>query len=121
AAADRAAIVQATEFLRAGDLVGIFPEGTRGTNGEIGSAHGGAAFLALRAGVPVVPVAFVGTERVWPRGQRFPKLRRVTIRYGRPIVPEEFPGGSRKEQVAVLTELIMRRIGEELEEVRKVY
>lgn len=121
AGADRAAIAQATSFLEAGDLVGIFPEGTRGTEGETGSAHGGAAFIAIRAGVPVVPVGFVGTDKVWPKGQRFPKLRRVTIRYGRPIMPTDFPEGSRKERVALLTELIMQRIGEEIDEAKKVH
>jgi len=121
AGADRAAIAHATAFLEAGDLVGIFPEGTRSTEEGMGSAHGGAAFIAIRAGVPVVPVAFVGTEKVWPRGQRLPKLRRVTIRYGEPIAPADFPAGSRKEQVSLLTELIMQRIVEELQEARKVH
>lgn len=121
AGADRVAITQATSFLEAGDLVGIFPEGTRGSEDSMGGAHGGAAFIAIRTGVPVVPVAFVGTEHVWPRGQRLPKLRRVTIRYGRPIMPEDFPSGSRKEQVAALTALIMQRISEELTEARKVH
>lgn len=121
AGADRVAIAQATSFLEAGDLVGIFPEGTRSTDDAMVGAHGGAAFIAHRAGVPVVPVAFVGTEKVWPKGQRLPKLRRVTIRYGRPIMPAEFPPGSRKEQITLLTELIMRRIGEELDEAKKVH
>jgi len=121
AGADRAAIAEATSFLEAGDLVGIFPEGTRSTAEEMGSAHGGAAFIAIRAGVPVVPVALAGTEKVWPKGQRLPKLRRVTIRYGRPIMPADFPEGSRKEQVSLLTELIMQRIAEELDEAKKVY
>ena len=121
AGADRAAIAQATAFLEAGDVVGIFPEGTRGSEDALGGAHGGAAFIAIRAGVPVVPVAFVGTENVWPKGQRLPKLRRVTIRYGRPITPDDFPSGSRREQVSLLTELIMQRIGEELDAAKKVH
>lgn len=121
AGVDRGAITQATALLETGDLVGVFPEGTRGSQDTMGGAHGGAAFIAIRARVPVVPVAFVGTEKVWPRGQRFPKLRRVTIRYGRPIMPAEFPKGSRREQVSLLTELIMQRIGIELDEAKKVY
>jgi 1-acyl-sn-glycerol-3-phosphate acyltransferase len=121
AGADRAAIAQATAFLEAGDLVGIFPEGTRGTEEAMGGAHGGAAFIAIRAGVPLVPIAFVGTEKVWPKGERFPKLRRVTVRYGRPIMPDDFPPGSRREQVSLLTELIMQRIGEEIDEAKKVH
>lgn len=119
--ADRAAITQATAFLESGDLVGIFPEGTRGSENGLGEAHGGAAFVALRANVPVVPVAVVGTEHVWPKGQRLPKLRRVTVVYGKPIPPESFPEGARKERVQALTALIMERIAEELETAKKVH
>lgn len=118
---DRSAIVRATEALKAGDLVGVFPEGTRASADEatLGEAHGGAAFFALRAGVPIVPMAFVGTEKVWPRGQRFPKLRRVTISFGRPIVPEDVdPSLGRKERVELLTGMLMGRIAEELEVAR---
>lgn len=119
--ADRAALAQADVFLKAGDLVGIFPEGTRQTENGLGEARGGAAFVALRAGVPVVPVAVVGTEKVWPKGQKLPKLRRVTVVYGQPIPPEEFPEGSRKERVEALTNLIMDRISEQLETAKKVH
>ncbi|MGB4593315.1 MAG: lysophospholipid acyltransferase family protein [Coriobacteriia bacterium] len=119
--ADRAALVQADAFLKAGELVGIFPEGARQTENGLGEARGGAAFVALRAMVPVVPVAVVGTEKVWPKGQKLPKLRRVTVVYGRPISPEEFPEGSRKERVEALTNLIMGRISEELETAKKVH
>jgi len=120
--ADRAAIGAATEYLRAGELVGIFPEGTRAdlTSGEAGTAHGGAAFLAIRAGVPIVPVAFAGTERVWPRGQRLPRLARVVIKYGTPIQPDTHAAGSLKERVAAVTERLMARIAEELEAARRL-
>jgi 1-acyl-sn-glycerol-3-phosphate acyltransferase len=111
--ADRNAIATATRFLEKGELVGIFPEGTRaGADGTPGEAHGGAAFIALRAGVPVVPVAFVGTDKVWPRGQRIPRLARVTIAYGEPIDPSTVaPDAGRRERVEILTAEIMGRIG----------
>jgi 1-acyl-sn-glycerol-3-phosphate acyltransferase len=103
-AADRTAITTATRFLESGELVGIFPEGTRaGGEGATGEAHG----------APVVPVAFVGTDRVWPRGQRFPRFAKVTIAYGEPIDPATVaPDAGRKERVEALTAEIMRRIGE---------
>lgn len=116
---DRAAIMHATELLRSGELVGVFPEGTRreaGSSRLLGEAHGGAAFIALRAGAPVVPVAFIGTDRAMPRGARLPKLRRVEIRVGEPIDPAEvLPQGERKERVAALTERIMDGIAGLLE------
>jgi 1-acyl-sn-glycerol-3-phosphate acyltransferase len=120
--ADRKAIATATTFLENGELVGIFPEGTRaGTDGSRGEAQGGAAFIAMRADAPVVPVAFVGTDKVWPRGQRFPRFAPVTIAYGTPIVPSSVaPDAGRKERVEALTAEIMSRIDGLVERTREV-
>jgi 1-acyl-sn-glycerol-3-phosphate acyltransferase len=114
AAADREAITTATRLLEGGELVGMFPEGTRKRDDAeaLGEAHGGVAFIALRAGVPVIPVGIVGTEQAWPPGRRLPRLVRVTVRYGEPVRPEYFEG-SRKERVAAMTAEIMRRIDTE--------
>jgi 1-acyl-sn-glycerol-3-phosphate acyltransferase len=58
-----------------------------------------------------VPVAFVGTEKVWPRGQRVPRLAKVTIAYGEPVDPTTVaPHAGRKERVEALTAEIMGRI-----------
>ncbi|MHB1016820.1 MAG: lysophospholipid acyltransferase family protein [Coriobacteriia bacterium] len=112
---DRTAIVTATELLRAGELVGVFPEGSRrgaDVDDAVGEAHGGAAFIALRAGVPIVPVAFVGTDRAMPRGARLPRLVRVTIHVGEPIDPATVaPEAGRKERVAAVTRRMMDEIG----------
>lgn len=111
ASADREAITTATGLLERGELVGMFPEGTRNREAgdELGEAHGGVAFIATRAGVPVVPVGIGGTKEAWPPGRKLPRFTRVTIVYGEPVYPEEFQG-SRKERVAAMTEEIMRRI-----------
>jgi 1-acyl-sn-glycerol-3-phosphate acyltransferase len=119
---DRTAITTATELLRSGHLVGVFPEGTRqDTTGEtLGSAQGGAAFIALRADAPIVPVAFVGTEKVWPRGARLPRLARTFIHVGQPIYPAEvLPAAGRRERVDALTREIMERIGALLQVARE--
>lgn len=116
--ADRKAISTATKLLQAGELVGIFPEGTRvrDGNGELGEAQGGAAFIAMRADVPVIPVGIVGTDKAWPAGKKFPRLVRVTMSFGEPVCPDAFEG-SRKERVAAMTAEIMRRIDHERREV----
>ncbi|MBN2823099.1 MAG: 1-acyl-sn-glycerol-3-phosphate acyltransferase [Coriobacteriia bacterium] len=120
--ADRAAIETATKYLKDGDLVGIFPEGTRGEDPEaLGEAHGGAAFIAMRADVPVVPAAFLGTQDVMPKGKRFPRLRRVTVVYGEPIYPRSFTEGGRKQRVADMTQAVMSGISAQIERARELH
>lgn len=118
ASADREAIGRAVAILKGGEPVGIFPEGTRqradaGAEGELGEAHAGVAFIAARAGVPVVPVGISGTERALPRGAWFPRFPRVTISYGPPVRPEEFAELGRKERLEAMTGEIMHRIAEQ--------
>lgn len=110
--ADRVAIQTATDFLRKGELVGIFPEGTRaGADGSRGEAQSGVSFIAMRAEAPIVPVAFVGTEKVLPRGQKLPRFVPVTIAYGAPLDPSTVaPGLGRKERLEAITTELMARI-----------
>lgn len=76
----------AIPVLRAGGLVGIFPEGTRSPDGRLHRFRTGVARLALQADVPVVPVGFAGTERVQPIGAKLPKLGHpVEIKFGKPM------------------------------------
>lgn len=83
-AGDVAAVKTALRVLREGSILGIFPEGTRARDGKIKAFEPGAALLALRAGVPVLPAYIQG-------GYRF--LRRVTVWFGEPIdLRREFPG-----------------------------
>lgn len=110
--ADRTAITKAGDYLKAGEPVGIFPEGTRNLDGEA-EAQGGAAFLALRNSVPIVPVGIAGTERISPPGSRGVRFPKVVISFGRTIDPEGFEG-ARKGRVDAITAEIMRRIGEEV-------
>lgn len=119
AGADREAIMTASRLLGQGELVGIFPEGTRKRENqeELGEAQGGVAFIAMRAGAPIVPVGIAGTDRAWPPGKKIPRLVKVTISYGEPISPDDFEGG-RKEKVEAMTAAVMRRIAAEREKAR---
>lgn len=71
-----------------GDVLVIFPEGRVVQDQELGPLHPGAAFVALRAGVPVVPVALTGIARMWPLGARWPRPSRIAVRIGNPLAAE---------------------------------
>jgi 1-acyl-sn-glycerol-3-phosphate acyltransferase len=72
-AADLEAFRQAEAVLRDGNVLGIYPEGTRSRDSKIGTFREGAALLALRSAALVVPVAVSGTEQLWPRGSLLPR------------------------------------------------
>lgn len=82
----------ALEVLRAGKAFGIYPEGTRSRDGRLYRGRTGVAFLSLTAGVPVVPVGLIGTEKVQPVGARGLRLADVTIAFGSPILPSAYAG-----------------------------
>jgi 1-acyl-sn-glycerol-3-phosphate acyltransferase len=116
---DRTAIAKATAYLAAGEPVAIFPEGTRNFAGDA-EAQGGAAFIASRAGVPVVPIGIAGTEKIRPEGSKRIHFPRVTISVGKPVNAGDFEGLGRKETVEAMTAEVMRRIGQEIERAREV-
>jgi 1-acyl-sn-glycerol-3-phosphate acyltransferase len=68
-----------------GEAFGIYPEGTRSRDGRLYRGRTGVAHLALTAGVPVVPVGLKGTEKIQPVGSTFPKLAKVTVKFGQPL------------------------------------
>lgn len=80
------ALDTASEVLRAGRLLGIYPEGTRSPDERLHRGHTGAARVARNCGVPIVPVGIVGTREVQPPGSMFFRpFRTVTVRFGRPL------------------------------------
>jgi 1-acyl-sn-glycerol-3-phosphate acyltransferase len=99
----------ALALLRAGNLFGIYPEGTRSPDGRLYRGRPGVGWLALKSGLPVLPVAIFGTRRVLPPGRVMPRPGRVQIKIGAPLkFPPEVtaapPGKARQliaEQVMV--------------------
>jgi len=72
--------------LEAGELFGIYPEGTRSKDGRLHRGHTGVAMLAVRTGAPVIPIGFIGTDKAQPVGAKMMRpFKTVTIRIGRPL------------------------------------
>ncbi|QDY75681.1 lysophospholipid acyltransferase family protein [Streptomyces qinzhouensis] len=90
--AGRAAIREGLGVLSKGELLGIYPEGTRSHDGRLYKGKVGVAVMALRAEVPVVPCAMVGTFEIQPPGQTLPKIKRVTVRFGKPLDFSRYAG-----------------------------
>ena len=84
-AASAASLNAGMEVLNAGGLLGIYPEGTRSPDGRMYRGKVGVARLALQAGVPVIPVAMIGTDKVQPIGKRLPNIRRIGMIFGEPL------------------------------------
>lgn len=106
---DLRAIKDCLEHLRGGDALLIFPEGKISRDGRLNPPHEGLAFLAHRAGVPVVPIGLRGTYQVWPLGTRLPRRGAITVRIGPAIVPD---GESGLNTQAALTARVMEAIAE---------
>jgi 1-acyl-sn-glycerol-3-phosphate acyltransferase len=89
--------------LRAGRTVVIYPEGTRSTDGTVGEFRSGALRLARECGVPIVPVAVLGTADVLPKGGRFSPAP-MQVRIGEPIDPNSASSPQLRAQVTALKE-----------------
>jgi 1-acyl-sn-glycerol-3-phosphate acyltransferase len=100
----------AADVLRRGDLLGIYPEGTRSRDGLLHRGHTGVAQLALMAETPIIPVGISGTQDVQPIGARVPRpFRRAAVRFGTPLDPADY-GGSARRRRQLLTDDLMEAI-----------
>ncbi len=108
--ASEASLNTGLKVLAEGSILGIYPEGTRSPDGKLYRGRTGVARMVLESGVPVVPVAMIGTEHVMPIGTRLPKVRRIGIIIGEPIDFTRFEGmeGDRFVLRSVTDELVYR-------------
>jgi len=109
---DLRAIRRAIQVLRADKVLAVFPEGAR-TGGEVAWAKGGAAYLAMVSGAPVVPVAILGTREPGQTQSQLPRRRSpIHLVYGEPIRVPRSPWPRRKPVVAEWTEILRRRLAD---------
>ncbi len=103
AIADREALRLSELILAGGEPLVVFPESTRFEGPIVAPIKEGAAFLACRAGVPIVPVGIGGAERAMPKGARYIRPRKCTLVIGDPILPPPRVDGERVKRSAVRT------------------
>ena len=106
--AAQGALNTAERLLNQGKLMGMYPEGTRSPDGRLYKGKTGLARLTLLTGVPVIPVAMIGTDVVNPPGSKMWRFGRVTVRFGKPMDFSRFEGlaGNRFIERAVIDEVI---------------
>jgi 1-acyl-sn-glycerol-3-phosphate acyltransferase len=110
---DLGALKKAIATLKEGQVIGLFPEGTRSRDGHMHDAKGGIGFLVAKGDVPVVPLHITGTFQAFPKGSSKFRPSRVTVRIGKPIAPEEIRAAMPvKGDYEAVGALIMRRIRE---------
>lgn len=104
--ADREALRRAEAVLRAGEVLVLFPEGTRQEGPEVAPLHEGAAFLAARTGATVVPVGIGGSDLAMPKGSHLPKPLRIHVVVGEPVPPPATGGRVARSRVHAATEAL---------------
>ena len=115
---DRRAGRKAVELLARNQALIILPEGTRSKDGKLGPAYPGAALLAVKRGVPIVPVGIAGTGRL--TGKRwFLKRHRITINIGQPFTLTTTSTKLNKEETRRLTDEVMKHIAKLLPEEQR--
>jgi len=98
-------------ILREGRLFGIYPEGTRSPDGRLYRGRVGVGWLALHSGLPVIPVAMSGTDRVLPPGHTIPRFSRIKVTVGEPLTFDVYRGqpcGARQRRA--VTDEVMKSI-----------
>jgi 1-acyl-sn-glycerol-3-phosphate acyltransferase len=111
ARAARDMLEAALRLLQAGELFGVYPEGTRSPDGRLYRGRTGVGWLALASGVPVIPVAMIGTDLVLPPGHIIPGLHRVGIRIGEPMTFDAYRDkGPAAQARRAITDDVMKAI-----------
>lgn len=121
----RGALEQSLERLEGGAAIIMFPEGTRTHTGRLNRGRRGAAVLALRSGVPVVPACIIGTHECFPPGAKVPKPGKVVVKYGQALrfdrisgtdIPADLLDSALREIMEAIEHLLPERMRPQPEE-----
>lgn len=107
---DRKAIKWTLQLLAMGEMVVVFPEGTRSRTGELQEPEIGISYFILKSKAPVVPIAVSGTNRLIVSGKPLPRFGRIQVRIGKPLTFEEFYDNRSREVQTQIAHRIMEEI-----------
>ncbi|MGD0384390.1 MAG: lysophospholipid acyltransferase family protein [Thermoguttaceae bacterium] len=113
-----AGIKESLRHLKRGEMVLIFPEGTRTPDGEIKQFRPGFTSLAVRSHAAILPVAIAGAFQCWPKSRTFPRPGKIRVHYGQPVLPQEYEGLNEQELISLVEKrvrqchaLVLRQLG----------
>jgi 1-acyl-sn-glycerol-3-phosphate acyltransferase len=107
-----ATLEAAAEILRAGDLFGFYPEGTRSPDGRLYRGRSGLGWLVLNTGAPVIPVAMFGTRKMLPPGTPVPRPAKIEIKIGKPMEFGHLAGDPPGRARRIIADEVMHAIAE---------
>ena len=110
--ADRVALRRSFELLKAGQVLIMYPEGTRVEAGVLSKPEPGAGFIAQKADCPVLPVAVTGTRECLPKGKLWPRRVPVTVRFGKPFMVRQRRASGDRVSHEEAADAIMLKIAE---------
>ena len=108
----QATLEAAAGILRAGDLFGFYPEGTRSPDGRLYRGRSGLGWLVLNTGAPVIPVAMMGTRKMLPPGASLPRPTRVGVTIGKPMEFSHLAGDPPARARRTIADEVMRVIAD---------
>jgi 1-acyl-sn-glycerol-3-phosphate acyltransferase len=108
----QATLEAAAGILRAGDLFGFYPEGTRSPDGRLYRGRSGLGWLVLNTGAPVIPVAMLGTRKMLPPGAPLPRPTRIDIKIGKPMEFGHLAGDPPARARRTIGDEVMRAIAD---------
>jgi len=104
---------QAARRISDGSSVLIFPEGTRSTDGKLHPFKAGAFLLAIKSGVPVVPIGFNNASYVLPKGKLLPRGGEIVIRIGKPVQTTSYTTKDRQKLAAILHDRVAELLNDQ--------
>lgn len=112
---DRAAINKTLNYLKNNEIVALFPEGTRKKKAEAEKPYRGVALIAQKGNAPIVPIAILGTEKIFIKKKFIPCLNSITVKIGKPVFLNHPEGDLKKEQT-ITSEKVMQIINDLIKE-----